>query len=515
MNRISDFFTISPKTRRRLSVFRRTRPESLAVEAGPTPRSVSASTEVNEHDLAAAANLRRRATLPSYESPALVPSPSRRRHDHGQDHHDEQQFNREHEPASTSTLATAHATSLTDPSPTLVNQSVLSNYHLHHDQPQRDGGGVGHADDQATVVHRPTSPVGSLLSQSSSSSRLRRRHTISRLRISSWFGRSDPLTSPSPSMSEEPGSSEARKINRRQRHFRRAFTELDPLTIQSMFTSFKCTLDLDVFWKGILFVTPQGLFFYGCRLNPFVQYNPALYNTNLPEKNPHSQQQSPSLPPRQQPANGLGRSGSGTGGDYLGGTTTTDPSLAPASSSSHHSGGGGHSSLPFPFALPTKYPDSVRICLPFETIRDFHKESLLGILPNVIRIRTATRHYIFTGFLSRDSTHQSLQAAQMQYQATANAALNVGTMAVALQHKPSVKTSAPASPTATAVASPTTPAAAERKSSRRTSSRRHTSSAAPGERSGSTRRSRPKSASTATYRDSHHSQRASVVSIQG
>ncbi|KAJ1651940.1 hypothetical protein IWQ61_007608 [Dispira simplex] len=141
------------------------------------------------------------------------------------------------------------------------------------------------------------------------------------------------------------------KCNRRQRRFRRSFPDLDPGTIRSLQHNFKCSLDYDVFWKGRLFVTPDGLYFYGRRLNPFVRFNHAALS---------------------------------------------------------------QLSLADPATLPLRYPTAVHISLPFNSITGIHKDSLLGIFPNVIRIRTPGQNFIFSGFFARDTAYQALVDARQK-----------------------------------------------------------------------------------------------------
>ncbi|KAJ1966885.1 hypothetical protein IWQ62_002189 [Dispira parvispora] len=144
----------------------------------------------------------------------------------------------------------------------------------------------------------------------------------------------------------------AQKCNRRQRRFRRSFPALDPATVSSLQHNFKCSLDFDVFWKGRLFVTPDGLYFYGRRLNPFVRLNHAALS---------------------------------------------------------------QLSLADPATLPLRYPTAVHISLPFRSITGIHKDSLLGIFPNVIRIQTPGQNFILAGFFARDTAYQALLEARQKF----------------------------------------------------------------------------------------------------
>ncbi|KAJ1974016.1 hypothetical protein H4R34_004880, partial [Dimargaris verticillata] len=144
----------------------------------------------------------------------------------------------------------------------------------------------------------------------------------------------------------------SRKTTRRQRRFQLAFPDVSLPTVRSMYKSFKCALDYDVFWKGYLFITPQAVYFYGRRLNPFVRFNTAAVAMVHP-----------------------------------------DADTANASS----------------------YPTAVHICLTFETISSIHKESILGMFPNVIRIKTPRRHYILAGFYARESAYRTLRTAWQRH----------------------------------------------------------------------------------------------------
>ncbi|KAJ1978958.1 hypothetical protein H4R35_001703 [Dimargaris xerosporica] len=158
----------------------------------------------------------------------------------------------------------------------------------------------------------------------------------------------------------------SRKTTRRQRRFQLAFPGVPLPVARSMYKSFKCALDYDVFWKGYLFITPQAVYFYGRRLNPFVRFNTAA-------------------------------------------VAMVHPDADTASASS--------------------YPTAVHICLTFDTISSIHKESILGMFPNVIRIKTPRRHYILAGFYARESAYCTLRTAWQRHHTntgTSNAASLLG-----------------------------------------------------------------------------------------
>ncbi|KAJ1913637.1 hypothetical protein IWQ60_009132, partial [Tieghemiomyces parasiticus] len=252
---------------------------------------------------------------------------------------------------------------------------------------------VAFTNDCTEVAARPLSPVSSasLFSRSSTSSQRGRR------------------------------SKPKDKTTRRQRKFRRTFCDLDSAIIRSMYASFKCALDLDVFWKGVLYVTPHGIYFHGRRMNPFIRFNYALYHANLATENQHhSGQQCDS-----QAAN----------------THGTDRSVASHQPPTH---------FPFNVPLPTKYPETVNIALSFGTVQSIHKESLMGILPNVIRIKSSNRSYIFTAFYTRDNAYDTLAAARDRY-------LHPDPPATASPQPTSVQTSPALSAASSSVAA-TTPA---------------------------------------------------------